>query len=173
MQRRMLTKDEEASAQSEDLEVRREDQEKINKFSSLHQKEELLEEELRAKIKEKEDLEEISGELELVDEEEKVPYKVGDCFVSLPQPQVLELLGSSTETIDSEVEALKAKLEGIQEEMGELKKALYGRFGRSINLETLIIKQCTEFHLESRASFYFEEPEEYDEPAEFKKSLYA
>jgi chaperonin cofactor prefoldin len=63
-------------------------------------------------------------------------YKVGDCFVSLPQPQVLELLGSSTETIDGEVEGLKAKLEGIQEEMGELKKALYGRFGRSINLET-------------------------------------
>jgi predicted component of type VI protein secretion system len=71
--------------------VRREDQEKINRFSSLHQKEEVLEEELRAKIvqfeplqswsairltqaqKEKEDLEEISGELELVDEEEKVP----------------------------------------------------------------------------------------------------
>ncbi|CAN9099514.1 unnamed protein product [Alternaria alternata] len=136
MQRRMLTKDEEASAQSEDLEVRREDQEKINKFSSLHQKEEILEEELRAKIKEKEDLEEISGELELVDEEEKVPYKVGDCFVSLPQPQVLELLSSSTENIDGEAEALKAKLESIQEEMGELKKALYGRFGRSINLET-------------------------------------
>lgn len=63
-------------------------------------------------------------------------YKVGDCFVSLPQPQVLELLESSTETIDGEVEALKSKLEGIQEEMGELKKALYGRFGRSINLET-------------------------------------
>ena len=63
-------------------------------------------------------------------------YKVGDCFVSLPQPQVLELLSSSTETIDGEVEALKSKLEGIQEEMGELKKALYGRFGRSINLET-------------------------------------
>ncbi|KAH7556054.1 hypothetical protein BM1_06580 [Bipolaris maydis] len=139
MQRRMLTKDDEASAQSEDLEVRREDQEKINRFSSLHQKEEILEEELRAKIqsqKEKEDLEEISGELELVDEEEKVPYKVGDCFISLPQPQVLELLSSSTETIEGEVDALKTKLEGIQEEMGELKKALYGRFGRSINLET-------------------------------------
>lgn len=95
------------------MEVRREDQEKINRFSSLHQKETALEEELRGKIvsncsigdhvgkgdawhtylrwemvwmiaslanevfcaqKEKEDLEEISGELELVDEEEKVPY---------------------------------------------------------------------------------------------------
>ncbi|UPX16615.1 uncharacterized protein EKO05_0007006 [Ascochyta rabiei] len=136
MQRRMLTKEEEASAGGEDMEVRREDQEKINKFSSLHQKETTLEEELRAKIKEKEDLEEISTELELVDEEDKVPYKVGDCFVSLPQPQVLELLESSTQTIDEDVDALKSKLESVQEEMGELKKALYGRFGRSINLET-------------------------------------
>ena len=63
-------------------------------------------------------------------------YKVGDCFVSLPQPQVLELLEASTETIDGDVEQLKERLEKIQEEMGELKNALYGRFGRSINLET-------------------------------------
>jgi prefoldin subunit 4 len=63
-------------------------------------------------------------------------YKVGDCFVSLPQPQVLELLEKSTESIDTEVDELKARLETVQEEMGELKKALYGRFGRSINLET-------------------------------------
>jgi prefoldin subunit 4 len=69
--------------------VRREDQEKINRFSSLHQKETGIEDELRAKIvntmsdlenatdellqKEKEDLEEISSELELVDEEDTVP----------------------------------------------------------------------------------------------------
>ncbi|KAF2241145.1 Prefoldin, subunit 4 [Trematosphaeria pertusa] len=136
MQRRMLTKEEEASAGGEDVQVRREDQEKINRFSSLHQKETALEDELRAKLKEKEDLEEISGELELVDEEEKVPYKVGDCFVSLPQPEVLELLSASTESIDGEVEGLKGRLDTIHEEMAELKKALYGRFGRSINLET-------------------------------------
>jgi chaperonin cofactor prefoldin len=63
-------------------------------------------------------------------------YKVGDCFVSLPQPQVLELLEASTGTIDEDVEMLKGRLEGVQEEMEGLKKALYGRFGRSINLET-------------------------------------
>lgn len=63
-------------------------------------------------------------------------YQVGDCFMSLPQPQVLQLLEATTETIDEEVKVLKEKLEKIQEEMGELKKALYGRFGRSINLET-------------------------------------
>ncbi|KAF1950053.1 Prefoldin, subunit 4 [Byssothecium circinans] len=135
MQRRMLTKEDEATA-GEDIQVRREDQEKINRFSSLHQKELALEEELRGKLKEKEDLEEISGELELVDEEEKVPYKIGDCFVSLPQPEVLELLASSTEAIDREVDAVKERLGAIQEQMEGLKKALYGRFGRSINLET-------------------------------------
>jgi len=63
-------------------------------------------------------------------------YKVGDCFVSILQPQVLEMLEASTGDIDGEVEVLKEELTQVQEEMGELKKALYGRFGRSINLET-------------------------------------
>jgi chaperonin cofactor prefoldin len=54
----------------------------------------------------------------------------------LPQPQVLELLEVSTTDIDNEVTELREKLEGVQEEMSDLKKALYGRFGRSINLET-------------------------------------
>jgi chaperonin cofactor prefoldin len=63
-------------------------------------------------------------------------FKVGDSFVSLSQPQVLELLEASTTDIDSEVVLLREKLEGVQDEMAELKKALYGRFGRSINLET-------------------------------------
>lgn len=63
-------------------------------------------------------------------------YKIGDCFVSLPQPEVLELLEASTESIDEEVETLKGRLDTIHEEMDGLKKLLYGRFGRSINLET-------------------------------------
>jgi chaperonin cofactor prefoldin len=54
----------------------------------------------------------------------------------LPQPQVLELLEVSTTDIDNEVTELREKLEGVHEEMSDLKKALYGRFGRSINLET-------------------------------------
>ncbi|KAF2492373.1 Prefoldin, subunit 4 [Lophium mytilinum] len=134
MQRRMLSKEDEAA--TEDIEVRREDQEKINKFSTLHQKETGIEEELKGKQKEKEDLEEISTELELVDEDEKVPYKIGDCFVSLPQSEVLELLTASTEDIDQDVTKLEEKLGAVREQMSELKVALYARFGRSINLET-------------------------------------
>ncbi|KAF2087161.1 hypothetical protein K490DRAFT_42727 [Saccharata proteae CBS 121410] len=131
-----LTKEDEVAAGGEENEVRREDQDKINRFSRLHQKEKALEEELKTKQKDKEDLEEVSTELELVDEDDKVPYKIGDAFVSLPQPEVLELLGTNTEAIEKEVSILEDKLSTVRDEMDELKVALYARFGRSINLET-------------------------------------
>jgi prefoldin subunit 4 len=77
----------------DEKEVRKEDQDRINRFSRLHSKEKLVEEDLKTKQviktrcsafispdelthaqKDKEDLEEISSELELADEDEKVPY---------------------------------------------------------------------------------------------------
>jgi len=63
-------------------------------------------------------------------------YKIGDSFFSLALPEVQELVSSSTAGIEEDVEKLEGKLNGLREEMSELKVALYGRFGRSINLET-------------------------------------
>ncbi|KAL8794164.1 MAG: hypothetical protein Q9195_003232 [Heterodermia aff. obscurata] len=136
MQRRMLSKDDEAAAGKDEIEVRREDQDKINKFSRLHQREMALEEELKVKAKDKEDLEEISTELELADEDDKIPYKVGDTFISLPLPEVQELLATSTSKIEESVSAVEDRLGTIREEMESLKVDLYARFGKSINLET-------------------------------------
>ncbi|KAL9630782.1 MAG: hypothetical protein Q9164_006243 [Protoblastenia rupestris] len=131
-----LSKDDEASIGQDELEVRREDQDKINKFSRLHSRETALEEELKVKAKDKEDLEEISNELELADDDEKIPYKIGDTFMSLPLPEVQELLAASTEKIEESVAGVEGKLSTIREEMEQLKVALYARFGKSINLET-------------------------------------
>jgi len=132
----MLSREEEASATTEETEVRREDQDKINRFSRLHQREALLEEQLKTKQKDKEDLEEISIELELADEDELVPYKIGDSFISLPLSEAQSLLVTSTERIDEEVSQLEESLGDLREELSQLKVALYARFGRSINLET-------------------------------------
>ncbi|KAL4975633.1 Prefoldin subunit-domain-containing protein [Aspergillus desertorum] len=137
MGHRMLSKEDEGTiGNSGDTEVRREDQEKINRFSRLHQRETVLEEKLKAKQKDKEDLEEISTELELADEDELVPYKIGDSFVHLPLEEAQTLLASSTEQIDFEVGKLEEALSDLRSEMQQLKVALYARFGRSINLET-------------------------------------
>lgn len=62
-------------------------------------------------------------------------YKIGDTFFSLPLPEAQELLASSTERIEKEVEELEEQLGGIREEMNKLKGKLYARFGRGINLE--------------------------------------
>lgn len=107
--------------------------------------------------KEKEDLDDVSNELELADEDEKIPYvavarvtqeplrsgllttaryKIGDSFVSLPLPEVQEMLSTSTAKIEEDVAALEEKLGTIRDEQNDLKVELYARFGRSINLET-------------------------------------
>ncbi|KAI1910054.1 hypothetical protein LOZ53_006278 [Ophidiomyces ophidiicola] len=136
LSRRMLSKEDENATHGEETEVRREDQEKINRFSRLHQRETILEEQLKTKQKDKEDLEEVSAELELADEDDLVPYKIGDSFVSLPLSEAQTLLSSATEQIDEDIVKIEENLGEIRDELQKLKVALYARFGRSINLET-------------------------------------
>ncbi|KAJ5204937.1 prefoldin subunit 4 [Penicillium cinerascens] len=136
MNTRMLSKEDEGMGGSEENEVRREDQEKINRFSRLHQRETVLEDQLKAKQKDKEDLEEVSMELELADEDELVPYKIGDSFFQLPLADAQSMLTTSTEQIDQDVSKLEESIGELREELQQLKVSLYARFGRSINLET-------------------------------------
>ncbi|KAM0264748.1 hypothetical protein ACHAQJ_000573 [Trichoderma viride] len=133
MQRRMLSKEDEAV---DEVEVRREDQDKINKFSRLHQRELVLKEQLELKSKEKEELDDISTEFELADEDETIQYKIGDAFFHLPLEQAQEMLATAISTIDEETSKVEEKLEVIHEEMTQLKVELYARFGKQINLET-------------------------------------
>ena len=56
--------------------------------------------------------------------------------MSLPLPEVQEMLASSTEKIEEAVSAVEGKLSVVREEMEQLKVQLYARFGKSINLET-------------------------------------
>ncbi|KAK1672046.1 prefoldin subunit [Colletotrichum godetiae] len=135
LSRRMLTKADEESV-GDEVEVRREDQDKINKFSRLHQRELMIEEELKNKSKEKEELDDLSTELELADEDETVPYKIGDAYFHVTQPQAIEMLEQASTKIEEDVEGLESKLETIKEDMNQLKVELYARFGKSINLET-------------------------------------
>ena len=62
-------------------------------------------------------------------------YKIGDAFFHIPLEQAQKMLGASTAKIEADVEKMEAKLEGLREQMSELKVELYARFGKSINLE--------------------------------------
>ncbi|KAJ9606023.1 hypothetical protein H2200_009872 [Cladophialophora chaetospira] len=133
LSRRVLSKEDES--QSTDAEVTKEDQDKINTFSRLHNRSRALEEELSTKQKDKEDLEELSTELELADEDSLIPYKIGDSFMRVPLSEAQDLLTEETTELEGEVSRVEEELEGIKDEISTLKAHLYARFGRGINLE--------------------------------------
>ncbi|GAB5588026.1 hypothetical protein Unana1_02926 [Umbelopsis nana] len=119
----------------EEVEVSWEDQQKINAFSKLNAKTDDLEEQYEKLKQEKEYLDDLSMELELADEDEPVRYKIGDAFVHLPLEKALERISTDSEKVQADLDELKGQMDGVQDQMAELKKALYGKFGNSINLE--------------------------------------
>jgi prefoldin subunit 4 len=117
--------------------VRRADQEAINEFGRLN----LRRGELRAELAELE-----KRALELGDAEEAclladesaagaVKIMVGECFVDATPAEAAEHVQRELAAAARAREALGAEAAAADARMAALKKQLYGRFGKSINLE--------------------------------------
>lgn len=117
------------------VQVLYEDQQKINEFSKLIMRKDAVEQELAVQRQEKEYLDDISLEIELIDEDEKIQYKIGDVFVFLKQSEVVEQLEKDAEQLDSKIEKLEEKESQLDSRISELKTILYAKFGDNINLE--------------------------------------
>lgn len=117
------------------VQVLYEDQQKINEFSKLIMRKDAVEQELVVQRQEKEYLDDISLEIELIDEDEKIQYKIGDVFVFLKQSEVVEQLEKDAEQLDSKIEKLEEKESQLDSRISELKTILYAKFGDNINLE--------------------------------------
>lgn len=77
----------------------------------------------------------MSLEIELIDEEEKVGYKIGDTFVQMKQAQVAEKLESESEKLDGKISHLESQIDDTDSLLNSLKSQLYAKFGNAINLE--------------------------------------
>lgn len=55
--------------------------------------------------------------------------------MSIPLERAQELLASDVTSAEEQVAAIDDRLGALRTEMQDLKVALYGRFGKSINLE--------------------------------------
>jgi prefoldin subunit 4 len=117
------------------VEVLFSDQQKINEFSKLIHKKDILSTDLEKQKQEKEYLDDVSMEIELIDEDELVNYKISNAFVKLRQEEVVERLEKDLEVLDGTIEELESNIEKIDQRLEELKKALYTKFGNNINLE--------------------------------------
>lgn len=121
--------------QKNTTEVLFEDQKKINKFSSLISKKDELEAQLALLKSEKEYCGDLELEIEMLDEDEKVQYKVGDAFVFLSVENAVKRIESENERLDAKIDAIDNEIEAIDDQLLQLKEHLYAKFGNNINLE--------------------------------------
>lgn len=121
--------------QKNNVEVTLVDQQKINEFSKLIMRKDALEAELKKEKQEKEYLEDVSLEIELIDEDEKVQYRMGEIFVFMKQSKVVEQLEKDSEKLDEKISSLESKQDELDDRISQLKTALYAKFGDNINLE--------------------------------------
>lgn len=116
-------------------EVKWEDQQQINKFSTLINRKDEQQEELVKLKQEKEYLQDLSLEMELLDEDSKVQYKIGDTFVFIKVSKALLKIEHENEILTRKVDEFESQIDTLDEELNGLKLSLYAKFGKNINLE--------------------------------------
>uniref|UniRef100_A0A8C1UHU9 Prefoldin subunit 4 n=1 Tax=Cyprinus carpio TaxID=7962 RepID=A0A8C1UHU9_CYPCA len=121
---------------AEDVNVTFEDQQKINKFARNTNRMSELKDEIEAKKKSFQNLEDASDDLMMCEDDALlIPYQIGDVFISHSQEETQEMLEAAKEALQDEIKALEGRVSSIQGVLGDLKVQLYAKFGNNINLE--------------------------------------
>ncbi|CAH1100647.1 unnamed protein product [Psylliodes chrysocephalus] len=112
-----------------------EDQQMINRFARLNAKLDDCKDEIKLKENDLKSIEDACDEIALFDEDEQIPYEVGDVFIYQNVEKTKKCLEDTKTKIEEEIKNLKLKSSEIIETMSDLKLDLYGKFGSHINLE--------------------------------------
>ncbi|CAH0385421.1 unnamed protein product [Bemisia tabaci] len=118
-----------------DVHISYEDQQKINRFANLNAKLEDLKDELKIKNNELQNIKDAVEELELADDDTKVPFLMGDIFIHQDMPSTQSLLEETKSQIDASIKDIEKRSAEIVDIMSELKVTLKARFGNHIHLE--------------------------------------
>ncbi|XP_041713905.2 prefoldin subunit 4 [Coregonus clupeaformis] len=120
----------------EDVNVTFEDQKKINTFARNTNRMTEFKDEIEAKKKSLQNLQDASDDLMMAEDDSLlVPYQIGDVFISHTQEETQEMLEAAKEQLQQEIKDLEGKVSAIQQVLGDLKVQLYAKFGNNINLE--------------------------------------
>eukprot|EP00095_Tigriopus_kingsejongensis_P000228 maker-scaffold55_size446313-snap-gene-2.10 protein:Tk00228 transcript:maker-scaffold55_size446313-snap-gene-2.10-mRNA-1 annotation:"prefoldin subunit 4" len=112
------------------------DQQKINRFARLNNRLEECKDDLKSRENEIQTMDDASTDLMMLDDDDElVPYQVGEVFVAMKQDEVQTELEKRKAEVEIEVTQIKAKMDGLKGEMSDLKTHLYAKFGSAINLE--------------------------------------
>ncbi|OMJ68380.1 hypothetical protein SteCoe_34182 [Stentor coeruleus] len=116
------------------LDILKEDQIRINKYSYLNMQNHEVQRELKISEEKVNALQDALDELEIAMESE-VRIMIGESFVLCSEETALSRLEKLRDAKKEELSNLRAQAEISQKEMSALKTYLYAKFGSSINLE--------------------------------------
>ena len=119
---------------SNDIEIRFEDQQKINSFSKLYQKTREVAAELKKLDEIKQKMEDCHEELEL-STDESVAYNFADSYISVETEKAVELVEREIAEVKALIEEKVGQRNDMKKTMDKLKSELYSKFGNSINLD--------------------------------------
>mmetsp|Transcript_11898 Transcript_11898/g.14393 ORF Transcript_11898/g.14393 Transcript_11898/m.14393 type:complete len:135 (+) Transcript_11898:88-492(+) len=123
-----------AREEENDNEVRREDQDNINKFGRLNARLHEIRDTRQKLKKQLEGIEDASTEL-MMGNGDKVMMMLGEAFIEIDEDEATEHCEEQVEKLQETMDELGEEETGIVNEQAGLKKILYSRFGKSINLE--------------------------------------
>nr|CAH7753746.1 unnamed protein product [Callosobruchus chinensis] len=119
-----------------DVHITYEDQQKINRFARFNAKLEDYKDDIKSKENDLQSIEEACEEIELFDDDEQIPYLVGEAFIYQNVEKTQSCLADAKKNLENDIKDLKEKVSGVKDKMAELKIYLYGKFGNHIHLET-------------------------------------
>ncbi|KAK2171249.1 hypothetical protein NP493_1087g00079 [Ridgeia piscesae] len=113
-----------------------EDQQQINTFARHNARLQDIKEELAAKQKQLQNLEDAADELLMLeDDDAAIPYQIGEVFINHSLDDTNKMLDDEKAVQHSEIAGLEKKAEQHKQVLSDLKVKLYAKFGSSINLE--------------------------------------
>ena len=98
-----------------------------------------LKDELKARQNEIVTLKDATGDVEefqiTADDDEKIPFQIGEVFVLESPDVVLSLIETKKGEVEGSVKDIETKIDAVKGAMSDLKTHLYAKFGDAINLE--------------------------------------
>merc|ERR1719473_2156102 len=120
---------------SDDIDVKKEDQVNINRFSRLNTQFHDLEDEIEQLKAELEKYSNATEELMICMDSDGLQLKIGESFFKVDEDTASEYIEDLKSQAEAKLAAKSEQSDALSEEMTKLKSMLYAKFGSSINLE--------------------------------------
>ena len=130
----------------------RADPQAVQLFYRLDDRIEEFKDDIKAKKIEIQTYDETSSVMTRLEDNEKIPYQIGDVLVKMTKAEIQETLDMEKENCKKEIRQIEEKIYEDKNRMFEIKTDLFFKYGNEINLVT---KSDSEVRIYSNTKYFY------------------